>query len=223
MTSAIADPTLTLHDSRTVVASNDDWGGSLAIAASQSFTFQRVGAFPLTSGSKDAALIQTIEGPHTVHASTKSESGSVLVEVYDTSERRPVARLVNLSVRTQAGTGASAVITGFVIEGVDAKQVLLRAIGPALAGFGIEGVLGNPRLSLYDNSGAKLYTNDDWGSFPSPTQLARATSLAGAFSLGNSTRDAAAVLWLVPGSYTLEVTGADARPGVVVAEVYEVP
>lgn len=53
-------------------------------------------------------------------------------------------RLINLSVRTSAGTGAQTLIAGFVVGGTDTKQALVRAIGPTLGAFGVTGVLADP-------------------------------------------------------------------------------
>ncbi len=46
--------------------------------------------------------------------------------------------------------------------GADANlTVLIRAVGPTLAAFGVEGTLPNPELKLYSGT-AKIAENDDW-------------------------------------------------------------
>jgi hypothetical protein len=46
----------------------------------------------------------------------------------------------------------------------------------------------------------------------------------GAFVLaGNSSKDAALLVTLAPGNYTVQVRGADGTNGVALVEVYEVP
>src|SRR5207247_10873485 len=54
-------------------------------------------------------------------------------------------RLVNLSVRGSARSAAAPLIVGFSVTG-GSKQLLIRGIGPALAGFGVGGALPDPRL-----------------------------------------------------------------------------
>ena len=52
----------------------------------------------------------------------------------------------NISTRTQAGIGEDLLIGGFIIDGVVAKKVALRAIGPSLSAFGIDGAMNDPAL-----------------------------------------------------------------------------
>jgi hypothetical protein len=40
--------------------------------------------------------------------------------------------------------------------------VVLRAIGPSLEAFGVNGALQDPKLELHDASGALLDSNDNW-------------------------------------------------------------
>jgi hypothetical protein len=44
------------------------------------------------------------------------------------------------------------------------KKILVRAIGPSLAPFGITDALANPILEIHDASGATVATNNDWKS-----------------------------------------------------------
>lgn len=81
VTDPISDPKITLHDRNgAVIAENDNWADELAP------TFDQVGAFMLDSGSKDAALLVTLEGDeiYTVHVSgVDGVTGEGLVEVYE--------------------------------------------------------------------------------------------------------------------------------------------
>ena len=58
-------------------------------------------------------------------------------------------RLTNLSVRTTAGTGEQTLTVGSVVSGAPDKPLLIRAIGPSLAQFGVNGTLPDPRLQLF--------------------------------------------------------------------------
>jgi hypothetical protein len=69
--------------------------------------------------------------------------------------------LSNLSTRSLVQTGDNVLIGGFIIGGDTPKTVLIRAIGPALATFGVPGVLANPTVTLFSGSTA-IARNDDW-------------------------------------------------------------
>jgi hypothetical protein len=56
--------------------------------------------------------------------------------------------LVNLSTRGIVQTGENVLIGGFIVPGLAPKKVLIRAIGPSLANFGVNGTLSDPTLTL---------------------------------------------------------------------------
>lgn len=64
------------------------------------------------------------------------------------------ATLLNISTRLQVQTGDQVLIGGFIIDGTEAKQIVLRAIGPSLSAFGVANALSNPVLEVHDGSGA---------------------------------------------------------------------
>jgi hypothetical protein len=80
---ALANPVLELHSQGmdTPLADVENWDASLAS------DFAAVGAFPWTAGSKDAALVTTLNpGPYTVVVKGKNDgTGVALVEVYEES------------------------------------------------------------------------------------------------------------------------------------------
>ncbi len=130
-------------------------------------------------------------------------------------------RLVNLSVRTTAGTGAQTLIVGFFVNGMPDKPVLIRAIGPSLGQFGLTGTLGDPRLQLLSGSSV-LTANDNWANpiTGNTAAIANAFTAAGAFPLDAASLDAALVRTMSIGSYTAQVTGATGT-GLVLAELYD--
>src|SRR5437773_1379132 len=83
----------------------------------------------------------------------------------------PPAQLLNISARLKVLTGDNVLIGGFVITGSDNKQVLLRALGPALGHFGVSGVLADPTRELHDGAGAVIASNDNWGSAPNAAAI----------------------------------------------------
>ena len=70
------------------------------------------------------------------------------------------ARLINISARPQVQTGDNIMIAGFIITGSLPKKVIIRGVGPSLAGFGISGVLADPLLELHEPG--SVLTNDNW-------------------------------------------------------------
>ncbi|MBL9205722.1 MAG: DUF1800 family protein [Opitutaceae bacterium] len=131
-------------------------------------------------------------------------------------------RLLNLSTRAQAGTGVNALIAGFLVGEGPPKQILIRAIGPSLATFGVTGVIDNPRLELFDSQGRLLLENDDWTTASPDVRATQADfSAVGAFPLSTG-RDASVLVTLSSGAYTVRVSSADSRTGVALVEVYDV-
>jgi hypothetical protein len=204
------DPRLELYSGSTLLFSNDDWPASLAP------TFASVGAFPLPVGSKDAAFQQSITGPRTIQAKGTG-GGVVLVEAYDIGAGNS-PRLVNVSARNIAGTGDDILIAGFTISGTGTKKLLVRAVGPTLAAFGVTGTLNDPKLEIFTGAGVKVAENDTWDP-----ALAATFSAVGAFQLVPGSKDAALLTTLPAGGYTVQVRGADGGTGEALVELYEVP
>ncbi|RKX31608.1 MAG: hypothetical protein DRP71_13160, partial [Verrucomicrobia bacterium] len=126
-----------------------------------------------------------------------------------------------ISTRGQVQTGFRKMIAGFVISGTGTKQVLIRAIGPTLGGFGVPGTLENPLLELF-KSGATIpdFSNDDWGTLD-PGNITNASTRLGAFPLGDGSEDSVLLLSLAPGGYTAQVSGVAEGIGVGLVEVYD--
>jgi len=102
---------------------------------------------------------------------------------------------------------------------VKVQQILVRGIGPTLAKFGVTNALAAPVLKVYDSTGARIAFNDSWAN---STEVSSAAAATGAFALDAGTKDAALVLSLSPGSYTLEISTAGAA-GEALADIYAVP
>ncbi len=222
ISNALADPVLTLFNANGAIATNDDWqidNSGQAQGPLMAATAARVGEFALPNGSKDSALLITVnKGDHTTGLLRPNGAmGIALAEIYDTDTTDAV-RLVSVSARAQVGTGDSSLIAGFVIAGTAPKTVLIRGIGPTLAVFGVTGVLADPQISLY--SGTTLVaTNDNWET-GNVAELNAAAALDGAFALPAGSKDAALVLTLPLGSYTVQVSGVANTTGVALIEIY---
>jgi hypothetical protein len=79
VTGVLADPKLEIYSGSTKLTENDNWASSLAA------TFSSVGAFGLTSGSKDAAItVSLAAGGYTVQVSGADGGvGEAIVEIYE--------------------------------------------------------------------------------------------------------------------------------------------
>jgi len=194
-------------------------GRSAALTAA----FQQAGAFPLPANSLDAAITASLAaGSYTAQVGgANGSSGVALLEVYDRDPgAAPGSRLVNLSARGMAGSGANVLIAGFVINGTTSEKLLIRAVGPSLPSFPPGGALADPQLKIYDTNGNVVGANDDWGG---SAALGAAFTSVGAFPLPAGSKDAAVLVTLGPGIYTVQVSGVNSTTGVAMVEVYEVP
>jgi hypothetical protein len=141
----------------------------------------------------------------------------------------PVARLINSSVRaTVSASPGGELISGFVVAaGNQSKRLIVRAIGPSLALFGIQDPLPQPVLRILD-SGGKPYQNGYVypavvGAPNYETDLADSLARSGAFPAMAGAADAVVMMPFRSGSYTAEVTSGSGAPGTVLLELYEVP
>ena len=62
--------------------------------------------------------------------------------------------LGNISTRSFVETGEDVMIGGFIVQGSQPKNVIIRAIGPELGQHGIPDFLANPTLELHNGNGA---------------------------------------------------------------------
>jgi hypothetical protein len=133
------------------------------------------------------------------------------------------ARLINISSRSLTGADGDAHIVGFVVSGARAKNFVVRGIGPGLAAFGVPGTLADPVLKIFDSAGRLVISNDNWNDGALAADLRAATLTVGGFALPEASKDAALLVTLDPGAYTVNITDTAGRSGVSLAEVYEVP
>jgi hypothetical protein len=211
----LADPRLAINGRTAQIEANDNWDSSLAS------TFSRIGAFAWTPGSKDAAAALNLpsEAYTAVITGADGATGIALAEIYDAnmSPSANAPTLVNVSARSLVGTGESIMIAGFVIGGDISQRVLIRAVGPRLADYGVAGALADPQLQILQGS-TQIGSNNDWDA-----SLAATFSQVGAFALAPGSKDAALLVTLAPGVYTAQASGAGGSTGVALVEVYAVP
>ena len=200
------------------IASNTGWQNAPDAAALPAIA-EQLGAFPLPPGGADSALLLDLQpGLYTLHAaSSNSASGVALAELYALNEQsRPIA----LSSRARVRPGENILIGGVVVGGPAAQRLLLRAVGPALSAQGVAQPLPDPVLEVVRN-GVTLHTNDDWDS--TDTVLVETIAATGTLPFTPGGKDAALVVELPPGAYSVLVKGKGSDEGVALVEIYTVP
>jgi hypothetical protein len=129
---------------------------------------------------------------------------------------------VNVSTRGRIATAGDALIAGFVLGGTAPRNLLVRAVGPSLGAFGVADALRRPVLTVHRDN-VVVASNEDWTATDA-TRLSAAFDRVGAFRLlGGANPDAALLITLPPGPYTLQATGAGGAVGSVLLEAYDVP
>ena len=191
----------------------------------------------LTAASSSGLPVSytVVSGPATVSGNTLTFTGTGTVVVraaqsgdatFDSANAvtmtfvaNPVTRLVNISSRLKVSANDSegSSIAGFVITGSSPKQILIRAVGPGLKGFGIASPLSDPTIKLYDSNGAVIAANTGWSD---DTKISAAGDGVGAFKLNKGSADSALLVTLAPGAYTVQVLSAK-NSGAVLIEVYD--
>lgn len=134
-------------------------------------------------------------------------------------------RLGNLSARAMCFDGDQVLIPGFVINGTSTKRLLVRAVGASLGNdpFGMHGVLADPRMVLQRLDGShyeQLHENDNWRDNPNAAEIEQATAAMWAFPLTDD-HDAALLVDLAPGQYTIIAHGVAAGTGLAIVELYD--
>jgi kumamolisin len=242
VTGTLSQPILGVYNNASaLIASNAGWGNApiagsvnvgVAYRQATAADMSSVGAFPLTPGSADCAMVMTLPaGSYSAQVSgIGATTGVALAEVYDLDTGSPET-LANISARCFVGTGSSVAISGMVIGGSQSAQLLIRGIGPALAGFGLSGTVSQPSIALLDKGGTLIVSDTGWGnplvvgtsSVAASYRLATASDMSsvGAFGLTPGSLDSAMVVTLPPGTYTVELSGAGSSTGTGLAEIYQ--
>ena len=202
---ALLDPTLEVYDSTgTIIAQNDNWTSlppeSIPDGLAPTNPKESLVSTTLPPGSYTAVL-----------RGTDGSSGVALVELYDLDWSKSSVR--NLSTRGAVGTGDDVLIGGFIITGENPVQVIVRALGPSLTGFGVDGALADPVLELHGADGSLIFQNDNWRS--DQEQQIKDTTIPPTNDL-----ESAIVATLPPGQYTAIIRGAGDTTGVALVEVY---
>jgi len=118
---------------------------------------------PQSPDDHESGILLTLQpGSYTVVESGKNgTSGVGLIELYDL-DAVANAHLSNISTPGVIQTGANVMIGGFIFSGANGSvNLIVRALGPSLAQFGVPNPLADSRLGLYDGNGTLIVSNDN--------------------------------------------------------------
>lgn len=226
VTNTVADPQIVVtRVNGDVLSSNDNWASGSQASAAMTQSASVVGLTPFAFGSADAAVIVALpEGAYTaIVRGAAGGTGNALLELYDL-DATSAARLLGLSTRAWVGTGDNVMIAGVVMSGAG-ESLLVRALGPKLAGYGVAGTLADPQLELVQiPSNTVIAANDDWSATPALVAgLNAATTGLGLDGFAPGSKDSALLQPLSAGIFTATVRGSAGGTGVALVEVYEAP
>src|SRR5690606_14339410 len=191
VTGVLKDPKITVVEGAVVIGTNDDWEEAANVVEIVTASAS-VGAFALSEGGADAAGLMNLDpGARTVQVTgADGGQGIALVEAYDVGGDED-ARLVNISARSQVGTGANVLIAGCVLDGP--ASLLVRGIGPAFAPIGGSGAQADPVLQIYRGDELLAQSNDLATSGDAEDVAAWADAVL-AFELPEGSKDAALLI-----------------------------
>jgi hypothetical protein len=196
-------------------------------------TESNIAGYHLYYGTADAPYSSTLDVSGTTATVSGLQNGATYtfaVTAYDTtgaesaysvpasytegsSQVIPSAILANISTRSNVKTGDQVMIGGFIVDGVVAKKLALRALGPSLSSAGIVGAMPDPVLQVLDSKGAVVAQNDNWN--------VAGEQIASYGLAPNDSREAALVVSLLPGAYSAIVSGQGNSGGVALFELYD--
>lgn len=210
--SVLQDPTLELHGPNgALITSNDNWVDSPQKAQIQGTIFQ-------PTDDRESVILATLQpGAYTaVLSGVGNTAGIGLVEIYDTNQAVD-SDLANISTRGFVLINENVMIGGFTIGGnQNATRIVVRALGPSLASFGLSNLLADPMLELHNANGTIMISNDNWTDDP--------TSAAELFANGLAPQNAneAAIFTSLapPGQFTAIVVGKNGGTGIALVEIY---
>jgi len=222
----LADPTLDLHNGPgALIASNNNWQTTIIggiITTDQVSAIQNSGHAP-TQPSESAIIATLPPGNYTaIVRGVNNSTGNALVEVYDLNPDA-TSILANISTRDFVQTGDNVMIGGFIVQGTQPKAVIVRAIGPELAPFGVPDVLADPTLELHNGAGALIASNNNWqttiiGGIITTDQV---SAIQNSGHAPTQPSESAIIAMLPPGNYTAIIRGVNNSTGNALVEVYD--
>jgi hypothetical protein len=127
---------------------------------------------------------------------------------------------LNISTRVNVQTGDNALIGGFIATGTATKKLMVRAIGPSLASFGVPGSLQDTTLEVRAANGSVIATNDNWKINAQTNQSQQAAIQATGLAPSDD-RESALMIEVAPAGFTAVVRGKNNTTGVGLVEIYD--
>lgn len=207
---------LELHASDgSLITTNDNW-----MELDQSAINDLEANHLAPSDSRESAIVAMLApGAYTGIVRGKDDTeGIALAEAYDVTARSH-SQVGNISTRGFVQIEDNVMIGGFELgQNPGDAHIVVRALGPSLADYGIPDTLADPTLELRDSEGNLLSMNDNWPEDPAQAALITSKGLAPKNML-----ESAAAIDLPAGGYTVIVRGNNAGTGVGLVEVYNTP
>ena len=176
---------------------------------------QHAAIWDVALSDAEIASIQTARNPSATPTATPTPT--------PTPSPTRASLLDNISTRAFVQTGDDMMIGGFIVQGTEPKSVIIRAIGPELAQYGVPDVLADPTLELHDGTGALIASNDSWlhtmlGGIITSDQV---SDIRNSGRAPTDARESAIIAELPAGNYTAIVRGVNNTIGIALAEVYD--
>ena len=221
----VRQPILEVYQESRRAAETTVAGPGTAAMAAYLGAFPGVEATGNLAGSDASIGGYAYAGTLTAHCMPANNVPGVgLLEFYDASIDHPngAARFVNLSARARVESNEAIMVLGFVVAGEGNVRLLLRGVGSTLAGLGVPNGLSDPLIELFAGD-TRIAANDNWRSGDASAAIAIEDAQASvrAFPL-ESANDAALLVTLPAGAYTLQLSGRGAPGGIALAEIHQV-
>jgi hypothetical protein len=212
---AAAPPAFTVQPTSQSAAAGSSVTFTAATSGSPAPTYQwlRNGS-PLAGATAASLTLNNVQpaaaGDYALVASNPSGTVTSTTATLTIIATNTGARLSNLSVRTTMTAGQTLIVGVVVVDG--ARDILVRAAGPALAAFGLSAAMTDPQLELYTGA-TRVLANDNWN-----TALLPVFASVGAFAFPAASRDAAFVQSL---NAAHSILARGSGPGTVLVEAYD--
>jgi len=124
------------------------------------------------------------------------------------------ADAINISSRAYVETGKQVLNSGIVVVGPGNKDFLFKALGPSMADKGVKDTLPDPHLRVVNVSSGEIIADvEDWEDGPSGERLIEESLQP------KDPKEAAVILNLSAGAYSMQVTGGTGNAQAVVREL----
>ena len=209
VTSPAADVKIEMYAGDRVIATNDDWK-----TATNRTAIEAAGLSP-PDESDSIVWVTLAAGAYTAVVQDKGIGGVCTVEVFNVDSSSK-SRLVNVSIRSSVGVSENAAIAGFVIN--EPSTIVLRTLGPSLRQFGVRESVAGTTLRVYRQvDGLVVYKNEGWQTIANQ-RLSGDLRYFQPFDAA----EAAGVVTLPIGAYSVVVDAKGGVPGIGLIEVYRI-